>query len=96
MMCFFKVHFLCLKQFHWFVYLKKNAPKCTPYFASTSTKTFPITHPSAPKISNLPPLFPTPNHNIKKMTLVGMQLLREKGLCYTCDEKFSINHKCPN
>lgn len=25
-----------------------------------------------------------------------MQLRREKGLCYYCDEKFSINHKCPN
>jgi len=25
-----------------------------------------------------------------------MQLRREKGQCYTCDEKFSFNHKCPN
>lgn len=25
-----------------------------------------------------------------------MQLRREKGLCYTCDEKFSLNHLCPN
>lgn len=25
-----------------------------------------------------------------------MQLHREKGLCYYCDEKFSITHKCPN
>ena len=25
-----------------------------------------------------------------------MQLRREKGLCYFCDEKFSFNHKCPN
>lgn len=21
---------------------------------------------------------------------------REKGLCYTCDERFSPNHRCPN
>jgi len=25
-----------------------------------------------------------------------MQLRREKGLCFTCDEKFSPSHKCPN
>ena len=25
-----------------------------------------------------------------------MQLRREKGLCYFCDENFSFNHKCPN
>lgn len=25
-----------------------------------------------------------------------MQLRREKGLCYFCDEKFTFNHKCPN
>ncbi|MCI36907.1 hypothetical protein A2U01_0058131, partial [Trifolium medium] len=25
-----------------------------------------------------------------------MQIRREKGLCYTCDEKWSFGHKCPN
>lgn len=25
-----------------------------------------------------------------------MQLQREKGLCYTCDAKFSPSHSCPN
>ena len=25
-----------------------------------------------------------------------MQLRREKGLCFTCDEKYTWNHKCPN
>lgn len=25
-----------------------------------------------------------------------MQLHRDKGLCYFCDEKFSYTHKCPN
>jgi len=25
-----------------------------------------------------------------------MQLRREKGLCYTCDDKFTPTHKCPN
>lgn len=30
------------------------------------------------------------------MSAAEMQLRREKGLCYTCDEKFTLNHKCPN
>ncbi|CAI8608440.1 unnamed protein product [Vicia faba] len=25
-----------------------------------------------------------------------MQLRREKGLCFTCNDKFSWKHKCPN
>lgn len=25
-----------------------------------------------------------------------MQLRRDKGLCYYCDDKFSLTHKCPN
>jgi len=52
--------------------------------------------------TSLPPLLPTTStppirHNIvKKMSLAEMQLRREKGLCYLCDEKFNFNHKCPN
>jgi len=30
------------------------------------------------------------------MTPTEMQLQRDKGLCYTCDEKFSPSHRCPN
>ncbi|KAJ1376277.1 Retrotransposon gag domain, partial [Sesbania bispinosa] len=50
----------------------------------------------------LPPLLPTPttppirNSNVKKISPAEMQLRREKGLCYFCDEKFTFNHKCPN
>ena len=52
------------------------------------------------KIS-LPPLLPTPNtpllkyNSVKKISHVEMQLRREKGLCYFCDDKFTFNHKCP-
>ncbi|XP_028755422.1 uncharacterized protein LOC114714818 [Neltuma alba] len=47
--------------------------------------------------ANLPPLLPTPNMPpIKKITPAEMQIRREKGLCYTCDEKFSPSHRCPN
>ncbi|KAJ1380495.1 Retrotransposon gag domain [Sesbania bispinosa] len=46
------------------------------------------------------PLLPTPTTKpippVKKMTSVELQLHREKGLCFTCDEKYTWNHKCPN
>ena len=35
------------------------------------------------------------NPAIKRMSPAEMEL-REKGLCYFCDEKFSFSHKCPN
>jgi len=53
--------------------------------------------------TTLPPLLPTPQtkpfakpNQIKRMSAAEMQLRREKSQCYTCDEKFSFNHKCPN
>ena len=30
------------------------------------------------------------------MSQAEMQIRREKGLCYTCDEKFTYSHRCPN
>jgi hypothetical protein len=36
------------------------------------------------------------NPNIKRISPAEMQLRRDKGLCYWCDEKFSFTHKCPN
>lgn len=57
------------------------------------------------KIGN-PPLLQTPptrpmhpnqkNPNIKQISAAEIQLRRDKGLCYWCDEKFSTAHKCPN
>lgn len=85
---------------------EKYAPEPKPYFVSTGVKPVQQPQPSASKNTNLPPLLPTPTHkpfsfphrapSIKKMSPAEMQLRREKGLCYTCDDKFSINHKCPN
>ena len=58
------------------------------------------------KSTSLPPLLPSPNQsyptnnlkptNVKKMTPAEMHIRREKGLCYTCDERFTLNHRCPN
>ena len=30
------------------------------------------------------------------MTTIELQLGKDKGLYYWCDNKFSLNHKCPN
>ncbi|GJU55661.1 ty3-gypsy retrotransposon protein [Tanacetum coccineum] len=32
----------------------------------------------------------------KRLSPAEMQLRREKGLCFTCDDKFTWNHKCPD
>jgi len=58
------------------------------------------------KNNNLPPLLPTPNTkplshmvnigSVKRMTPTELQIRREKSLCYTCDAKFTLNHRYPN
>nr|KYP73578.1 hypothetical protein KK1_006221 [Cajanus cajan] len=47
-----------------------------------------------PKMQALPT--PTSSHSIKRMTAAEMQIRRDRGLCYTCDEKFTPSHRCPN
>lgn len=52
--------------------------------------------------TQLPPLLPTPpgpplkTSNVKRISPAEMQLGREKGLCYFCDDKFTFNLRCPN
>jgi len=48
--------------------------------------------------NNSPPILTTPPKpvHLKKLTPVDIQFRREKGLCFTCDEKFSPGHKCAN
>lgn len=68
---------------------------------SSSSKPY---HFPATKPNQQPPLLPNPKpssppqktHPVKHITRAEMQLRREKGICYYCDEKFFINHKCPN
>lgn len=49
---------------------------------------------SHPPLLTTPPSKPSPM--VRRLTPAEMQLRREKGLCYNCDEKFSATHKCPN
>ena len=67
-----------------------SRPYHQPHFAHTPR---PPTKPTLPPLLPTPPTKPTP---VRRITPAEMQLRREKGLCYWCDEKFSFNHKCPN
>jgi hypothetical protein len=57
------------------------------------------TNPQSPQKTQLPPLLTTPNQKpltIRNISPAEMQLRREKGMCYFCDERFSNTHRCPN
>ena len=72
----------------------------TSFSVAAVNKAPPSTSPTTK--SMLPSLLPNPSGppfktpNVKCISPTEMQLKREKGLCYFCDEKFSFNHKCPN
>ncbi|XP_027348137.1 uncharacterized protein LOC113859608 [Abrus precatorius] len=55
---------------------------------------------STPSPSVLPPLLPTPpvklSHPVRRMSSAKQQLRQEKRLCFTCDKKYTWNHRCPN
>nr|KYP41837.1 hypothetical protein KK1_036762 [Cajanus cajan] len=87
-------------------YTPKNKLHNTPYYPKTqATNTSSITSQSI-RSTSLPPLlsFPqsstsisnTKTNPVKKLTAAEMQLHQEKGLCFTCDDKFTMSHRCPN
>jgi len=45
----------------------------------------------SPTPPHTPPQSPTP---IKRLTPQELQILRKKGLCYNCDEKYAPGHRC--
>lgn len=47
-----------------------------------------------PKMQALPT--PTSSNSTKRMIAGEMQIQRDRGLCYTCDEKFTPSHHCSN
>lgn len=62
--------------------------------ATTPTSTSSVSKPPLPALLPTPTTRPLPS--IKKMSIAEMQIRRDNGLCFTCDEKFSWNHRCPN
>nr|KYP63732.1 Transposon Ty3-G Gag-Pol polyprotein [Cajanus cajan] len=81
---------------------EKHTSTIKPYSHSTYNRNLNTN----PKTNTLPALLPTPNQkpstqtgvptNVKKISLAEMQLRRDKGLCYTCNDKFTPSHRCPN
>jgi len=91
-------------------YEEKYGPKTHPtfkYHTKPQTQATPIGPSSSQtlKSANLPPLLPKPNTNpsppfkhasVHQISPAEMRLRREKGMCFTCDEKFIPSHRCPN
>ncbi|GKD49207.1 ty3-gypsy retrotransposon protein [Tanacetum coccineum] len=79
---------------------KPKATGSSSYFKSPINSYSPPAQNPLPSPSSLPPLLPKPPvkplPQIKKLSPAEMQLRREKGLCFTCDETYTWNHKCPN
>ena len=53
--------------------------------------------PQMPKSANTVVLStPSKPTQLKRLTPADIQCRREKGLCFTCDEHYTLNHKCAN
>nr|KYP46439.1 Transposon Ty3-I Gag-Pol polyprotein [Cajanus cajan] len=80
-------------------YTIKPKPFSSSFFQKNQTTNTNQTTPQSLKSTSLPPLLPSPDSKptyVKKLTSAEMQLRRDKGICFTCDDKFSPNHRCPN
>ncbi|XP_072056245.1 uncharacterized protein [Arachis hypogaea] len=66
-----------------------------PPFTSAS-KAHADTPTPTPRTPSAPPLLPTPpkSNPLRKLSPIEIQFRHDKGLCFTCDEKFSPSHKC--
>jgi hypothetical protein len=83
---------------------EKYQSKPKPQIPTAVSKFTP--NPYTTQKSPLPALLPTPTQKplttqnrqpfVKRMSPAEAQLRRAKGLCYTCEEKFTLDHKCPN
>ena len=73
-------------------------PKSTyqPIFPPSQSQEKPFISPSTSNINS--PILPTPPKpsHLKKLSPADIQFRREKGLCFTCDEKYAPTHKCAN
>ncbi|XP_030479163.2 uncharacterized protein LOC115696402 [Cannabis sativa] len=71
----------------------RSFPSSTPFPGTASAhlpSKFIIQNP------NLPVKSPTPSLPVKKLTPAEIKEKRDKGLCFTCDEKYHVGHKCKN
>nr|KYP39590.1 Transposon Ty3-G Gag-Pol polyprotein [Cajanus cajan] len=68
----------------------------TSHSAGNQSYTNPAQQPLLNTPNIKPAAFPNRNTAVRKMSPAEMQSRRERGLCFTCDERFSANHRCPN
>nr|KYP65500.1 hypothetical protein KK1_011736 [Cajanus cajan] len=84
------------------LYKEKYSPQHRTFQTHSLTKNPSYSINQTHKTTSLPPLLPTPTSNqptqpqtkfsnVKNLTVVKIKLR-----CFTCDEKFSPSHKCPN
>jgi len=86
------------------LYKEKYVTTFKSHYSPSHTKSHPQNNTFHTRNKSLP-LLPTPTtrptvptslpRNVKKTSATEMQLHKKKGLCYTCDEKFNFNKKCP-
>ena len=72
----------------------KFPPYFTKHFHFKNTNTLAALVITTPKPPSQPPLLPTPNLPIRRLTPAELRDKREKWLCYNCDKKYSANHRC--
>ncbi|KAI5392824.1 hypothetical protein KIW84_060111 [Lathyrus oleraceus] len=68
---------------------------CTPFMAKSFQPTAPRTGSSSSSFK--PPIVVNPHKPltpIKRISHDELQARREKGLCYNCDERFRMGHRC--
>ena len=75
-------------------YSRNLTTNSSPYLNTNHKTTF--VSAILPTLSQKPFHQPPKSFNIKRISPLEMQIRREKGLCYTCDDKFSPTHCCPN
>ena len=89
------------------LYEEKHVPKQKTYPSQISSKPATTTLNQTHKTTGFPPLLPTTtnitssqsrtkNYNVRNMSTAKMQLRREKGLCFTYDDKFTALLRFPN
>jgi len=85
--------------------VKNSSYIATPQYSHVSTQVHNHrqTQPQLIQKQAMHALLPTPlgpplkvTNNVKKISPAEMQIRREKGLCYFCDDKFTFNNRCPN
>lgn len=75
-----------------------NSPQFTSYDHALGSHSTNMINPTTPRVAMVvrPCLTARMAPTIKKLSDVELQLKREKGFCYKCDEKYRPGYRCHN